>query len=208
MSDSRAIPGVTVESLRGAAIEPVLDDVARLRISVFREFPYLYEGALDYEAKYLRAYVNDDSVVVVARREGVIVGVSTAMPLTLHSDDVVPAFERAGMDPARIYYFGESVLDRSARGLGIGHAFFDHREAAARALGRFTHTSFCAVVRPVDHPARPTDYAPHDAFWTKRGYSKRPDMIAEFRWRDVGDAEETEKPMVFWLRALDADGRA
>lgn len=33
----------------GAEVESLLQDLAELRIEVFRSFPYLYEGSLDYE---------------------------------------------------------------------------------------------------------------------------------------------------------------
>ena len=35
---------ITLETLSGAALLPCLDDVARLRIAVFRDWPYLYDG--------------------------------------------------------------------------------------------------------------------------------------------------------------------
>ena len=35
-----------LDVLTGAAIEPALPDIARLRIAVFRDFPYLYDGSL------------------------------------------------------------------------------------------------------------------------------------------------------------------
>jgi len=80
--------------------------------------------------------------------------------------------------------------------------FFDEREAAAKRYG-FRIATFCAVDRPDDHPLRPKDYVPHDAFWTKRGYTKRPDIVAKFEWRDLNEAVATDKPMTFWLRELD-----
>ena len=88
---------------------------------------------------------------------------------------------RRGIDPASVFYFGESVLLPEYRGQGIGHAFFDHREAAARAWGA-SRASFCAVIRPPDHPARPAGYVPLDAFWAKRGYAPVPGLIGEFTW--------------------------
>jgi GNAT superfamily N-acetyltransferase len=193
---------LSVEVHTGQAIEAVLHDLAQLRIAVFREFPYLYEGNLDYEAKYLRSYAaSPESVVAVVRDGSQIVGASTAMPLSQHSDDVAPPLVKAGFAVRDVYYLGESVLLPAYRGRGIGHRFFDEREAAARRFG-YRYTSFCAVVRPDNHPLRPKDYVPHDAFWQKRGYQKRPDIVAEFAWLDLGEREETKKPMTFWIKEL------
>jgi GNAT superfamily N-acetyltransferase len=176
--------------------------VAELRIAVFREFPYLYEGSLESERRYLATYAASPHAVVVITRDGDrVVGAATAMPLTAHSDDVEPPLRAAGYDPARVYYFGESVLLPAYRGRGIGNLYFDHREAAARRFG-FSTATFCAVVRPADHPLRPADYAPHDAFWTKRGFTRRPDVTCTFSWRDLDQPTETEKAMVFWTKEL------
>lgn len=193
---------LTVERLQGAAIEPYLADLAGLRIEVFREYPYLYEGTQEYESRYLRSYASSErSLVVIAREGSKVVGASTAMPALEHDEEVATAFRDGGIDPNEVYYFGESVLRAAYRGRGIGHAFFDHRESRARELG-FKLASFCAVVRPPDHPARPRDYRPHDAFWRKRGFVERAELRAEFSWRDLGDTVETRKPMVFWTKAL------
>lgn len=156
--------GVTIETARGAGALPHFDALALLRIEVFGEFPYLYQGTLEYEQRYLASYAQSAcSVVVIARDGDQVVGASTALPLLEHGENLAPVFAQAGLDPERVYYFGESVLRAAYRGRGIGHAFFDRREAAAREHG-FAITAFCAVVRPVDHPSRPKDYVPHDAF--------------------------------------------
>ena len=98
---------------------------------------------------------------------------------------------------------GATVGTQTANaGRGLGHAFFDHREAQARALGRFAHVAFCAVVRPDDHPLRPKDYMPLDGFCQKRGYAKVDGLIARFTWKDIDQPAESGKPMQFWMRAL------
>lgn len=198
---------VTVQPLTGAALEAALDDLARLRITVFRDWPYLYDGTLDYEQDYLAKFAKARDAVVVAALDGsTVVGVATASPLREHTERFAPLFAARGFDPDLVFYFGESVLLPAYRGRGIGHAFFDHREAHARnarAGGRpFTHTAFCGVVRPADHPARPADYVPLDAFWTKRGYVRQEGMIGSYSWQDIGEAQETEKPMQFWMKPL------
>jgi GNAT superfamily N-acetyltransferase len=182
-----------------------VDDVARLRIAVFREWPYLYDGDLDYERDYLGSYLaSPASVLVIAEVDGRVVGASTGMPLVDEAAEFAAPYARAGIDPASVYYFGESVLLPEYRGRGLGHRFFDAREAHAASLGRFGFTSFCAVVRAEVDPRRPTEYRPLDAFWTGRGYRRRPDIETMIAWKEIGEQAATEKRLVAWLRPLGA----
>ena len=70
------------------------------------------------------------------------------------------------------------------------------------AAGGFTHVAFCAVVRGDDHPLRPKDYVPLDAFWARRGYTKADGLVCRLAWKDIDQPVQTEKPMQFWMRAL------
>ena len=127
---------VRIEVLRGAELAAALEDVARLRIAVFRDWPYLYDGDLDYEARYLASYVDSPGAIVVAALDGTrIVGAATGTPLADHADDFAAPLERHGIDVTQCFYCAESVLLPAYRGQGLGHAFFDGREAAARAGG-------------------------------------------------------------------------
>jgi GNAT superfamily N-acetyltransferase len=189
-----------VETLTGPALDAALADLARLRIAVFREWPYLYEGSEDYEARYLRAYRDRPGAILVVAREGErIVGAATGMPLEDHAD--ASGIEGLGVPRREVFYCAESVLLPEHRGQGAGHAFFDARETHARALGR-TVSLFCAVERPLDHPARPPGYRPLDAFWRRRGYEPAPGARATFRWADLGEAEETPHALRVWMRRL------
>ncbi|WP_120632169.1 GNAT family N-acetyltransferase [Ruegeria sp. EL01] len=191
-----------VRVLTGAALTDALDDVARLRIEVFHAWPYLYDGDLEYERNYLQAYLDSDKAIVVGAFEGdTLVGASTGAPLTDHADDFAAAFDGSGLDINDIFYCAESVLLPPYRGQGVGNKFFDLREAHARALG-YPKCAFCGVQRPADHPARPTDYRPLDAFWRARGYEPLPDVVAQFSWKDIGGKGETLKPLQFWIRDL------
>ena len=188
---------------QGPEIGPHIDDLARLRIEVFRAFPYLYEGSLDYEQNYLATYASSpESLFVLAFDEERVVGVSTGMPMDHETEAFRKPFFEGGWDPSRIFYFAESVLLPSYRRQGIGVRFFEEREAYARRLGRFDHCCFCAVERPADHPLRPADYVPLNAFWSKRGYVHQPQLRTEFSWRDIGENEESAKPMSFWMKEL------
>ncbi len=198
----RRSDGIAIEVLAGAAVAPVVAELARLRVAVFREFPYLYDGDLDYERNYLRKYADlEESTIVVARDGGKVIGAATALPLARSEAELQAPFRATGIPVGQVYYFGESVLEPAYRGRGLGHAFFDGREARARAQG-YTLAAFCAVERPADHPRRPAGYRPLDAFWAKRRYVQRVDLRAQFTWRDLDEPQASPKPMVFWLRQL------
>ncbi|MCV3274349.1 GNAT family N-acetyltransferase [Roseobacter sinensis] len=191
-----------IRPLDHAELADHIDDVARLRIAVFRDWPYLYDGDLEYERRYLQPYLTSAAAIVVgAFHEGRLVGASTGAPLSDHAEDFAVAFSGSGLDLATIFYCAESVLLPSYRGQGAGHAFFDLREAHARRLG-FGRCCFCAVIRPQDHPARAADYAPLDPFWRKRGYTPLEGVTARFSWKDRDAPEETSKALQFWMRDL------
>jgi GNAT superfamily N-acetyltransferase len=193
---------ITTRVLRGDALVAALPEVARLRIKVFHAFPYLYDGDLTYETDYLQIYRNSDAAILVGAFDGeTLVGASTGTPLADHADDFAAAFAATDIPLSQVFYCAESVLLPAYRGHGIGHQFFDHREAHARALGH-TKACFCSVVRPPDHPARPANYAPLDPFWRKRGYAKLTGALAEFRWKDIDQSSETAKPLQFWIKDL------
>ena len=183
---------------RSAAI-PALSD---LRIRIFRGWPYLYDGTLDYEAEYLAEFMREPgSVLVVAQDGDAIVGAATASPMAGQKPEFQLPLQRQGLDVSGIFYFGESVLLPAYQGQGIGHRFFDAREAAARAAGA-VQTSFCAVIRSDDHPMRPATPRDLHPFWRGRGYAPVPGLTFTLIWQDVGDAVESAHLMQFWMRDL------
>lgn len=198
-----------VSPATGAELRAALPDLARLRMTVFRDFPYLYEGSAEYEQRYLETYLQAPDVFVALAWDGDrVVGASTALPLVHETPEVRRPFEQSPeFDPAQVLYLGESVLLPDYRGQGVGHAFFDQREAHARTLG-LAVTAFCAVQRSPSHPARPAGYRPLNTFWRARGYTERPDLQTEMSWQDLGDARETPKPMRFWVRRTGATAAA
>ncbi len=193
---------VRIERVRGEALQRYIPALARLRIEVFREFPYLYAGDLDYEKRYLQTYVDsDNAIIVLAFANDEVVGASTALPLRDEMDEIKAPFLAHSYELYDFFYFGESVLRREYRGQGLGHQFFDEREGAARAQ-HFPRTCFCAVERPADHPKRPADYRLLDDFWNKRGFEKHPELRTTLSWQEIGEDEESPKPLVFWLKEL------
>lgn len=184
----------------GDALRRHLDDIARLRIQVFRAWPYLYEGDADYERRYLRTYIDAPDAMVALCFDGErVVGASTALPLAHETEDIRRPFGRT----EDTLYLGESVLDPAYRGRGIGVAFFEHREAHAARLG-LMRCVFCAVQRDKADPRRPTGFVPLDAFWRKRGYAPIDGCTTTLNWQDIGETSESPKAMQFWRKHLGA----
>lgn len=189
-----------VRPLRGEDLERALPALARLRIDVFRAFPYLYAGTEDYEQNYLRNLVSaHDALIVAAEAGGEIIGCATGSAIEAHHAEFAAPLKKAGYDLASTFYFGESVLRADFRGRGLGHAFFDAREAHARERG-YARTCFCAVERAADHPARPDAYRPLDDFWKKRGYRKLPGITTGFPWPTEPGGPDLMHPMSYWIR--------
>jgi len=193
---------IRVARLTGDDLARALKDVARLRIEVFRAWPYLYDGDTAYEARYLQAYRDSEAAILVGAFDGDrLVGASTGTPMEDHAQDFAAAFEGQAIDLKDIFYCAESVLLPDYRGQGIGHAFFDAREGHARDMGR-RYSAFCSVARSADHPLKPQGYQPLDPFWRKRGYAPLDGAVARFGWKDIDQPDETEHALQFWLREL------
>lgn len=190
-----------IETHRGEAVHARLPAVAALRVSVFRDWPYLYDGDADYEAKYLATYARSPrSLFVLALDGDDVVGASTALPLADAEDAFRAPFAGRGLDVDSVFYFGESVLLPAYRGRGVGHRFFDERERYALSHEGVRYTAFCAVVRREDDPRRPPEHRPLGAFWRSRGYVHQTGMTCMLPWKEVGDAAPISHELAFWLR--------
>ena len=193
---------IQITSFTGREAERFLPDLARLRISVMREFPYLYDGNWQYEEIYLRTFLEADrSVVVIAFDGDQVVGASTALPLEQESEDIRSPWLEVTDDISHLYYLSESVLEKTYRGQGIGKRFFEERARHARDFG-YTTTTFCGVIRPEDHPLRPKAFVPLDGFWRSRGYRKKEGVICTISWKQIDEAEESPKQLQFWEKTL------
>ncbi|MCE7068056.1 GNAT family N-acetyltransferase [Dyadobacter sp. CY326] len=195
---------LTFASYKGVEIAAVVESLGELRIAVFHDYPYLYEGSLEYEKEYLQIYVQSERAFLFSVfDEGKMVGATTCIPLSDEAAEVRKPFEEAGFDISTVFYFGESILLPQYRGLGLGHRFFDEREAHARSFETYKLTCFCSVDRGENHSAKPSNYRPNDAFWTKRGYEKEPALQSIMEWPDIGATSASAKNMIFWLKPLD-----
>lgn len=195
---------ITYRECRGQELEPFIESLAQLRIDVFKAFPYLYNGTLDYEKNYLKTYIKSPhSFVTLACLGDQIIGATTAILASDEESSFQEPFKARGIAPESVCYFGESILLPEYRGLGIGKEFMNRRLHFARNLRGVQWASFCAVIRPTDHPLKPSNYRSLDSFWQQMGFRPVEGMLTEYSWLDVGETAESTKKMQFWMRTLE-----
>ncbi|TVQ85868.1 MAG: GNAT family N-acetyltransferase [Bacteroidetes bacterium] len=192
-----------IKILTGSQASEYLSELAALRIEIFREFPYLYDGDLDYEKKYLSRYFNTrDAHIITVFDDNQLVGASTCMPLWKEMEEIQKPFSDKGLNRHEYFYLGESVLQKKYRGQGVGKLFFKHREQLALKYAQVKFTAFCAVLREINHPMKPAHYRPLNEFWEKTGYKQNPQLIAKLMWKDINEEFETQKQLEFWIKKL------
>ncbi|MDR3385778.1 MAG: GNAT family N-acetyltransferase [Rudaea sp.] len=198
--------GLTFKCLSGAALAPHVPKLARLRIEVFREFPYLYDGDEAYERVYLQTYINSARSLAVLVLDGNrLIGASTGVPMQDETEEFQRPFLDHGYDLRRIFYCGESALRPDYRGRGVYRHLFQARERHARALGGFDLCTFCRVQREPSHSLRPRDHVPLDRVWQRFGYAEHPSLTTQYAWKDIGQPQATAKTMRFWMKTLEPE---
>lgn len=172
---------LTIQRFKGSQGLPFIDKLAELRINIFREYPYLYQGNLEYEKDYLNTYASCKEAILVIVKDGMeVVGVSTAIPLEFETEQCQKPFIDQNLNVNKIFYFGESVLLPQYRGSGLYRQFFHERENAAISYGS-NMAAFCAVDRDENDPRKPTNYVPLNQVWQHFGYQQRKDLCAFYQ---------------------------
>lgn len=188
---------------RDSELAPYQEDLGRLRIRVFAEWPYLYRGDLDYEKSYLETYIrSQNSFCFLVWDDQQLIGATTAILLSDEMAEIQKPLVEAGYHPREVVYFGESLLWPEYRGQGLGKQFMEERLAFAASFPEVNYAAFCAVERPMDHKLRPVDYRPLNTFWESFGFQVQKNLRAELEWLDYDQVVPTKKTLQFWTKSL------
>ena len=191
-----------IQFLKGQSIRPYIPHLGRLRMTVFKEYPYLYEGELGTETDYLRTYIDcSESVLIIVKDNDRVVGASTALPLEYETIECQTPFLNANIPINEVFCFGESVLLPEYRGQGLYREFFKQRETAARNYGSKI-VAFCAVEREKNDDRQPENYQPLDEIWHYFNYTKHPVLKTKIEWKQIGHKESSLNTMSFWIKTL------
>jgi len=198
---------ISFKHLRGSEISNWLKQIAELRIQIFREWPYLYDGSLEYEVSYLRRYTKAErSFVIIALDGEQVIGASSCIWLPEESEmELKKPFIEYNFNLEKGVYFGESVLYSQYRGQGIGAEFMRIRESFAKDECAADYAAFCSVVRLNEHELKPDSYVPLDDFWTRRGFKRVQGMECQLCWKDIDKPQEDYKKLNFWVKNFKED---
>ena len=192
---------IHVRSFTGSGLKPYLHSIAKLRSDVFKEYPYFEDSQLDRETLYLRKIsTSKETIAVLIFDNTTLVGVSLGSPFEIEDPSLHHPFKERKLHVESYFYFGDSVLLKHYRGRGIGHHFFDAREAHVAHYKKFKHICFCVPDCPIRN--QPQDFVPLIDFWRKRGYVHHPEMTCRLSWKKIDEVHPTEHSMSFWIKDL------
>lgn len=191
------------EFFYGEEIKKNLAEFAELRMKVFREYPYLYDGEMAYEEEYLKTYLEaKSSLVILVFYEQKCIGATSCVWLKEEVDDLKNPIIKAGLNPDNYLYFGESLVLGEFRKQGLGKKFFELRLEHFKKLVSMGYplkaSCFCSVIRDSNHPQRPKNYKALDSFWSQMGFY-RSSIECSFTWKDLGEKKETRKLMSYYF---------
>ncbi len=186
---------------------PYIDIISQLRIEIFKEYPYLYKGDLDYEKKYMQGYLTDhQAMIALASINERIVGISTGIPLISDSEIVMDAkkvFAKDNIDISDYYYYGEMIILPEHRRKGLATQLCCAQNKVIKRWG-FKHVCILTVVRGEDHPLKPTNYISQESLWKSLGFSKN-NLTINYSWPTIQvdqSATSQSNTLEFWTTHL------
>ena len=165
----------TIKLLTKEEVKPLLPFVATLRINIFREYPYLYDGNLKEEMDDLEqcAQVPHNALAIAYHKEtpiGFLYGIPLIEFKSHFENPVVDLFKDKNLAPETCYYFADVIILPEHRGNGLTKKLFDTLEIYAQEQG-YCSASFITESHDI-HPLKPVDYKPLEPLWKYLQYKK------------------------------------
>jgi hypothetical protein len=195
--------GLEVYQLNGDQARSYFEEIAKLRLSMFLEYPYLYRGTLAYEKEYLEHYfVSKKSVIYLALHHERVVGFSNIIPLEEALLEIQFAFLDQGIDISKHMYLGEAILAPEYRHTkGLVSALSTISEVHAKEHG-YEIVTFMSVDRPEDHPYKPEGYHSHDELFKYFGYHQNDQVKIRLSWTQIDTGIETDNTLSVWEKKI------
>lgn len=192
-----------IEIIQGPWTKADAETVISMRMAIFKEWPYLYVGDRKTEVEYITPYVkSSNSCLVIAKKEGKIVGLVTGLPLAEMDEYFTAPFTQASIPIQSIFYLGEILLLKEFRGARIGYQMYKSFEDRVREWPRFTDIAILRMQYSQNSPKKPKDYKPLDEFWKRLGYVENSNLFLNISYQEIGDETKTNHPFFYSLKSL------
>lgn len=191
-----------IKSFSGTEAKPYLSEIAQLRITMFREFPYLYEGDIEYEKMYLETYFKspNSNILLLFDREGAVVGFSNSIPLNEEMLEIQQPFLDQGIDPSTYLYIGEAMVKKEYQGMLIFHQMALHHKEVALKNG-YEHVTFMTVFREDNHPEKPHDYKSLEPIWRHYGFEIMKNLTITMNWMRIDTHKVQRNFLIAWAQS-------
>ena len=192
---------IHVRSFTGSGIKSHLHSIAKLRTSALQDYPYSEAPNLQREMEHIRHISTCKEAIIVLIFDGhTLVGSALGYPLVWAAAELLKPFRDQGRKVESYFFFGESMLLKLYRGRGIGHHFFDAREAHVTHFATFQHICFCVPYKTEEKA--PADFIPLNEFYRRRGYIHHPELAFHQIKHKVGQQTPVEVVDTFWIKEI------
>ncbi|MEO9257235.1 MAG: GNAT family N-acetyltransferase [Crocinitomicaceae bacterium] len=156
-------------------VSPLLLFVATLRINIFREYPYLYEGNLKEEMDDLEhcAQLTNNALAIAFYKEtpvGFLYGIPLKEFASHFENPVLDLFREKNLNPETCYYFADIIVLPEHRGNSLSKKLFNVLEVYAQEQG-YHSASFITESHDI-HPLKPANYKSLEPLWHSLQYKK------------------------------------
>ena len=194
---------LSMRTYRGKSITPFLKDITDLCVTIYKEYPYLYEGTQEEYFPFIEHYAHSEHGIACLLFDNErLVGVAIGMPLNEMRDKYQAPFTNARPQEnfREIFYLGEFLLVKDYRGRGLGKKIYLEFE---RSVTNMKKICFCKIDETDRKILETENYRPLDGFWEKFGFHKCEDVSVTVNWQNVGELEESPHQLVYWLKSKD-----
>lgn len=191
---------LTLSTLSGSEARKYFQQIASMRINMFKGYPYFYEGSFDCEKEYLESYFNSThSKVLLVLKDEQIVGFSTSIPLK-EMEVVRSAFSKKQIDTSQYLYIGETLIEEPFRTPELLRKISEFHEAQAKNTG-YSRLVCMVVKRDHSHPLRPANYRALEPV-QDLGYKLLEEIEVKQKWERTDTHQREENCLDIWTKPI------
>ncbi len=197
-----------IKAFRGESITPYIKDITDLSITIYKEYPYLYEGTEEEYLPFIEHYTHSNyGIACLLFDDAKPIGVAIGMPMNEMREKYKQPFisARPQDNCDEIFYLGEFLLLKAYRGQGFGKQMYLELEHLIKENESLKKICFCKIDESDQNPLMPKNYRPLDGFWKKLGFGKCDDITVTVYWRNVFEENDSPHKMVYLLKSLSED---